>query len=839
LVKDSLFPITDPVVLFAAVAVIILVAPLLAARAKLPGMIGLILAGALLGPNALDWLARDQTIVLLGTVGLLYIVFMASLEIDLAGFRRYRAQSLIFGALSFSVPQVLGAFMALHLLGFETMSAVLLASMFGSHTLLAYPIVSRLGLSKNRAVTAAIGGTLVTDSAALLVLAVVAGSTRGELNPAFWTQLSLSLVAFVAVVLVGLPRLGRWFFRNVPGDGPLEFVFVLSAVFVAASLARPAGVEPIIGAFLAGLALNPLIPHSSSLANRIHFTGNALFIPFFLISVGMLLDARVLFADIWSWIVAGSMLVTVTTTKFLAAMVARLLFGYSRDEGAVLYSLSVAQAAATLAATMVGYEIGLFDETVINGVILMILGTCILAPWVADRYGRRLAITEEQRTSMEGTARQRVLVPLANPATAQPLIDLALLIRDSKGEEPILPLTVAADGPNVEAQVAYGEKMLGQAVTHVVAADVPARPVTRVDMNISSGILRACKELRITDIVIGWTGEVSTRERIFGTVLDQLLDARSRNLFVVRIAQPFATTDRIAFCVPPLAERDPGFPAAAMAIKRLASQVSAQLHLITEAGRMGPVQQRMSRVKPTAKVEPSAITSWDRLASKLEAEADEHTLVVLYGSRKGNLSWTHRLDRLPAELGKLLPGVNLLVVYPGEPEEASEFVLAGEASARASIDPDVVSFDLTGSHEQALAKMLEEGFPEDPKLAGKLRKALLRNAEEFSHELSPGVVMLYEQSRLVSHPVALVGTSREGLRFPKARRAIHLVLVVITPSERLAQADLDLLSQLAELLRSADIVDQVKSAESLAELRGALRLGRDPSASIPPWTQPE
>jgi Kef-type K+ transport system membrane component KefB/mannitol/fructose-specific phosphotransferase system IIA component (Ntr-type) len=826
---SSLFPITDPVVLFAAVAVIILVAPLLAARAKLPGMIGLILAGAVLGPNALDWLARDQTIVLLGTVGLLYIVFMASLEIDLAGFRRYRAQSLLFGALSFGVPQALGALMALHLLGFEFAAAILLASMFGSHTLLAYPIVSRLGLAKSRAVTTAVGGTLVTDTAALLVLAVVAGSTRGELNPAFWTQLSLSLLAFVILVLVGLPRLGRWFFRNVPGDGPLEFVFVLSAVFVSASLAKLAGVEPIIGAFLAGLALNPLIPQSSSLANRIHFTGNALFVPFFLISVGMLLDARVLLGDLWAWVIALSMLGTVIATKFLAAMVARLLFGYSREEGAVLYSLSLAQAAATLAATMVGYEIGLFNESVINGAILMILGTCVLAPWIADRFGRRLAVAEEQRAAVESAGQQRVLVPLANPATAQPLIDLALLIRDPKSEEPILPLTVAADGPDVEAQVAYGEKMLGQAVTHVVAADVPARPVTRVDMNISSGILRACKELRISDIVIGWTGEVSTRERIFGTVLDQLLDARQRNLLVVRIAQPFNTTERIYFCVPPLAERDPGFPAAAAAIKRLASQVSADLHLITEAGQMGLVQQRLSRVKPTAKVEPSAITSWDRLLGKLEAEVDEHTLVVLYGSRRGNLSWTSRLDRLPAELGERLAGVNLLVVYPGEPEESLGLSpLPGDVSARASLAPDVVSFHLEGGHEEALSQMLAEGFPDDPKLAAKLRKALLRNAQEFSHELSPGVVMLYEQSRLVDQPVALVGTSREGLRFPKARRPIHLVLVVITPSERLAQADLDLLSRLAELLRAPDIVDRVKSAESLDELRGALRVGDPP-----------
>ena len=344
---NELFPISDPVLVFAIVAALILLAPIVMGRWRLPGMIGLLAAGALLGPNALGVLARDQSFVLFGTVGLLYIMFTAALEIDMAVLKRHSGASLAFGLFTFGIPMGLGLVVAHHLLGFDWPAAILLASTFASHTLVTYPIASRLGITRNPAVTTAVGGTIVTDTLALLVLAVIVSSTRGSIDEMFWYRLGVSLALYVAAILVGLPLLARWFFRKVGRDGVAEFVFVLATVFGCAALSHLAGSEPIVGAFLAGLALNRLIPHHSTLMNRIQFTGEAVFVPFFLLSVGMLLDLRVFAGGPRAWAVALAMVVTVHVTKWLAAEATRLL-GYSRDQARLVFGLSVPQAAATL-----------------------------------------------------------------------------------------------------------------------------------------------------------------------------------------------------------------------------------------------------------------------------------------------------------------------------------------------------------------------------------------------------------------------------------------------------------------------------------------------------------
>ncbi|MDQ3556339.1 MAG: cation:proton antiporter, partial [Gemmatimonadota bacterium] len=453
-------PVTAPTQIVAIAMVIFLLAPLLMQRLRVPGLIGLILAGAIVGPNALNLLARDQTIVLLGTVGLLYLMFLAGVEIDLHGFRRYRNRSLVFGALTFFIPQLVGTAVG-RLLGYGWPAAILLASMFASHTLLAYPIAIRFGISKNGAVTTAVGGTIITDTAALLVLAVIAASTRGTLDALFWVRLVVLLAVYLAAVLWGLPRLGRWFFRRGRTGGIAEYVFILAALFTGAFLAEVAGVEAIVGAFLVGLALNPLIPEHGPLTNRIHFVGEAVFIPFFLLSVGMLVDVRVLFGGVDAWRVMIAMTVTVTLTKWLAARVTQRIYRFSPEEGWMIFGLSVPQAAATLAATLVGYEVGLFDDAVLNGSILMILVTCIVGPYVVEKFGRRMALREERRPLDPEAAPQRILVPMANPATANALLDLALVIREPGSTEPLFPLTVVPDEEERSAEnVALAEKML-------------------------------------------------------------------------------------------------------------------------------------------------------------------------------------------------------------------------------------------------------------------------------------------------------------------------------------------------------------------------------------------
>lgn len=325
------FPLKNPVLIFSLILFIILFAPLLLNKLRIPHLIGLIIAGAIIGPHGLNLMTRDSSIILFGTVGLLYIMFLAGIEMDLANFKKNSGKSLVFGMYTFMVPMILGTITSLYLLKFSMPASILLASMFASHTLIAYPIISQLGMAKNRAVNITVGGTMITDTLALMVLAVIVGMSTGEINQGFWVRLIISIIVFAGLIVLGFPVLGRWFFKRYD-DNILQYVFVLAMVFLGAFLAEAAGIESIIGAFLTGLALNRLIPQTSPLMNRIEFAGNALFIPFFLIGVGMLVDFKAFVKDFDTVKVAVIMTVVATVAKFTAAWMTQKTFRFTPDE---------------------------------------------------------------------------------------------------------------------------------------------------------------------------------------------------------------------------------------------------------------------------------------------------------------------------------------------------------------------------------------------------------------------------------------------------------------------------------------------------------------------------
>jgi Kef-type K+ transport system membrane component KefB len=663
-------PISDPVVVVALATAVFLVAPLFFERLRVPGIVGLIAAGALVGPHGLGLLERDETLVLLGTVGLLYLMFLAGVEIDLQGFSRYRNRSLVFGTLTYLLPQAIGTAVG-RFLGYGWPASILLGSVLASHTLIAYPAASRLGIAKNVAVTAAVGGTIITDLVALLVLAVVAASAEGELGAGFWLRLAVSLAVFAALVLWGLPRLGRWFFRNEEDGETGAYIFILASLFASAMLAQLAGVEPIIGAFLAGLALNRLVPEGTPLNNRIHFFGNAFFIPFFLFSVGMLVDVRVLTGSVQAWKVMLGMTGTVLGAKWLAAYLTRRVFGYTREEGWVVFGLSVPQAAATLAAALIGFRIELFDPAVLNGTILMILVTCTVGPWVVERYGRRLALQEERKPYRPSEAPQRILVPIAPPERADALLELALLVRAPGAEEPLLPLTVVpGDGRGAAGQVAKAEKMLRHAVVYASGADVPVVPLTRVDHHLAGGIVRGMAESRTTTLVAGWDGRRSRRAGILSDVLDQILERTEQLILVLKGEQPLNTARRMVLILPPYIDRSRGFFDAVRTLKLAANRLGVEILGLTVGEETGPYREALEAVKPEVPITLDPIAGWEAFPARLKTKVREGDLVVALSARRGTVAWDRELDRLPRRLADLVGGESLLVVYPCEVELA-------------------------------------------------------------------------------------------------------------------------------------------------------------------------
>jgi Kef-type K+ transport system membrane component KefB/nucleotide-binding universal stress UspA family protein len=658
---DFTLPFNDPIIVFAIVLSIILFAPLLFNKIKIPSIVGLILSGMLVGPNGFNFITRES-ILLFGTVGLLYILFLAALEIDMHDFKKNRKKSLVFGFLTFIIPITLGTLAGYYILGFNIISSLLLASMFASHTMLSYPIASRLGITKNQAVNVSVGGTIITNTASLLVLAIIASSAKGDLNQEFWIRTAISLPIFVGIVLYGFPHVGRWFFKNFE-DSVSQYIFVLGMVFIAGFLSKLAGVEPIIGSFLAGLALNRLIPHTSPLMNRIEFVGHAFFIPFFLIGVGMLVDLSAVFKGRDALMVAGTMIAIALGAKYLAAFLTQKIFRYSKTERHIIFGLSSDQAAATLAAILVGYNLGLLNEDVLNGTILMILVTCMVSSFVTEKAGRKQAIVESEKMPDIGETREKILVPISNPENIETLIGLAVIIKNPKSDEPIYPLAVINDDDDAKEKIISSNKMLEKAIKVASATDNPVRVMTRIDLNIPNGILRAIKELLITDVIIGWNGKLSALNRIFGSVLDTLLKNSEQMVFVSKINQPLNTFKRIIVAVPPNAEYELGFTRWISTIKILSKQLGVNVIFYGKENSLPKIEGQVKVIKPSIEASYNVFDDWEDFLI-LSREVKKDDLLLIVSARKGTVSYNRHLDNVPKQLSKYFQNTSFLFIYP-------------------------------------------------------------------------------------------------------------------------------------------------------------------------------
>jgi Kef-type K+ transport system membrane component KefB len=507
-------PLTAPGLLFAVLTAAILLAPLLARRLRLPEVVAVVIVGFAIGPTGLGLVERAGVVEVLGNVGLLYLMFVAGLELDLDDFIEHRRDSIGFGALTFLVPMTLGTLTALAL-GYEPLAALLLASCWASHTLVTYPVFQRVGTMGNRAVATSVGATIITDTAALLVLAVVARAHQGALTPVFWATLLPSMAILTAGAVLGLPRLARWFFSGRGQDRSLRFLFVMVALFVVASLAEVIGIEAIVGAFLAGLALNRSVPNGGALMERIDFLGATLFIPLFLLATGMLIDVQVLLEP-RTLLVGVSFTGVALLSKFLAAYGTGKLLRYDGAEIGAMFSLSAAQAAATLAAIVVGLNVGLIDGDTVNAVMMVILVTCVVAPAAASRYAARLP-----RPTPDRDLGDVVIVPMANPATAPRLVRIASVFARADGGI-VVPLMVVPSETE-EAQLEQARDLDDEVMEVAQSAGAEARSVLRIDASADAGIAHTVVEQRGSLLVMGWKGGTVRREALFGGIIDRVL----------------------------------------------------------------------------------------------------------------------------------------------------------------------------------------------------------------------------------------------------------------------------------------------------------------------------
>ena len=661
------FPVKNPVLIFAIILFLFLTMPVLMKKFRLPGMIGLLLAGALLGPNALGLLARDEAFVLLGSVGLIYIMFTAALEVDLAILKKYGVQSGVFGLLTFIIPQGLGTLIGYFLMRVTWPAAFLLGSMFASHTILAYPIVSRLGLSANRAVTATVGGTIITNILGLLVLAVVANMAQGDLDEAMWWRMAVSMTLFGCLVFIGLPRFGRWFFDQFSDDTSTHFVFILGAIFFCSAISPLAGLEPIIGAFLSGLALNRLIPYNGTLMNRLVFTGDAIFIPFFLLSVGMLLDGKVLFGSLKTWYYSVIMVVAAVGTKWLASEINQRIFGYTKDENRVVFGLSVVQAAATLAVVMVGFKMNLFDEAVVNATIVMILVTCVLGPYLVEKHASIMAQIEEpiETDEVEGL---RTLVPLISADQVESSMELALLLRESRSKDPIYPVHVVIDDDEIAENKARAEKILDKAISHASSANSPAEKIIRIDHSPERAIVKIRKELGSKLVIVPWDATPSKRGSKIGHFVDSLVLDSGIELIISRLPKSLSTCDRMLWLITPETPINEEFEASFQAMHLIKAQLGMPLRIFCAGSSKAQVEEKIRSLQPDLEIAGFTQYQSSRMFLPMLTETVEtRDLLVLNGVRNGSLESllevSDEFEQLPQRIVGKYPKNNFLMIF--------------------------------------------------------------------------------------------------------------------------------------------------------------------------------
>ena len=678
---DLTFPITDPTWIFLLVLLIILFAPILLNKLRIPHIIGMILAGLAIGEHGFNILARDSSFELFGKVGLYYIMFLAGLEMNMGDFKETRNKALVLGLLAFIVPIGIGFVANVSYLKYGVITSVLLASMYASHTLVAYPIVTRFGVSRHRSVSIAVGGTAVTDTLTLLVLAVVGGLFKGETGGLFWIWLVIKVIFLGTFIIYVFPRVGRWFFHRY-NDNVMQFIFVLAMVFLGAGLMEFVGMEGILGAFLAGLVLNRLIPHVSPLMNHLEFVGNALFIPYFLIGVGMLINLRVIFGHGDALKVAAVMIIMALTGKWIACWLTQKIYKMSVLERKLMYGLSTAQAAATLAAVLVGYNIilpggeRLLNDDVLNGTVLLILVTCVVSSLITERAAKKVAIddSEPEKTS-SATETEKILVALNNPNTIEDMVNLSLVIRDPKLKDNLLAINVINDDNTSDNLRMRSKRYLEKAAMMTTAVNVPLKQVTRYDLNIASGIIHSAKENEITSIITGLHHKANITDSFFGVLAEHLLKGLNCELIISKFLIPVHTLKRIVVAVPPKAEYESGFPRWMEHFCRMGSTLGCRVHFFANEKTTARLQTLIKKKHKQVLTDFSLLEDWNDLLVLTGQVSYDHLLVII-SARPGTLSYDSSFEKLPRQLSKYFSNNSLIVLYPnqsGEPLDTSFF----------------------------------------------------------------------------------------------------------------------------------------------------------------------
>ena len=672
------FPITDPTLIFFVVLLIVLFAPIIMGKLRIPHIIGMVLAGIVIGKYGLNILERDSSFELFGKVGLYYIMFLAALEMDMEGMKKNKSRLLIYGLLTCFIPFTLTYLMSVHLLHYSTKASLLLSCIMASNTLIAYPIVSRYGLQQKPSVTLSVGSSMLSLLIALVILAGLVASFGEHDGVLFWIFFATKFAAYCGFMIFLIPRLTRWFLRRY-SDAVMQFIFVMAMLFMSAALSQIVGIEGVFGAFFAGLILNRYIPHVSPLMNRLEFIGNALFIPYFLIGVGMLINVNLLFQGGHILWVIFCIVFFGTLGKAIAAYAACLGFRLPLSSGHMMFGLTSAHAAGSIAMVMVGMNIligpntYLVNDDMLNGVVIMILFTCIISSLLTDWSSQKIILRDKELPEAEDEKKgndEKILIPVRYPEYADSLMDLALLVRNQKLNRGLVCLNVVYDDKDMRYNQEQGRQLLDHCSQLAAATDVMTQTQVRIAANIANGIKHAFNEFQCSEIIIGMHMHPERSPKFWGEFHQSLFNGLSRQIIMARVIQPLNTIRRIQVAVPSRAEFEPGFYRWLERLSRMAGNLDCRIQFHGRTETLALINEYIQNRHHEVRADYALMNHWNEMPQLAAQISNDHMLVVIT-ARKGTVSYKTALERLPEEITRFFSGTNLMIIFPDQYGDSS------------------------------------------------------------------------------------------------------------------------------------------------------------------------
>ena len=672
------FPITDPTLIFFVVLLIVLFAPIIMGKLRIPHIIGMVLAGIVVGKYGLNILERDSSFDLFGKVGLYYIMFLAALEMDMEGMKKNKSRLLIYGLLTCFIPFTLTYLMSIHLLHYSAKASLLLSCIMASNTLIAYPIVSRYGLQQKPSVTLSVGASMLSLLIALVILAGLVASFGEHDGVLFWVFFAAKFAAYCGFMIFLIPRLTRWFLRRY-SDAVMQFIFVMAMLFMSAALSQIVGIEGVFGAFFAGLILNRYIPHISPLMNRLEFIGNALFIPYFLIGVGMLINVNLLFQGGHILWVIFCIVFFGTLGKAIAAYAACLGFRLPLSSGHMMFGLTSAHAAGSIAMVMVGMNIligpntYLVNDDMLNGVVIMILFTCIISSLLTDWSSQKIILRDKELPEAEDEKKgndEKILIPVRYPEYADSLMDLALLVRNQKLNRGLVCLNVVNDDKDMRYNQEQGRQLLDHCSQLAAATDVMTQTQVRIAANIANGIKHAFNEFQCSEIIIGMHMHPERSPKFWGEFHQSLFNGLSRQIIMARVIQPLNTIRRIQVAVPSRAEFEPGFYRWLERLSRMAGNLDCRIQFHGRTETLALINEYIQNRHHEMRADYALMNHWNEMPQLAAQISNDHMLVVIT-ARKGTVSYKTALERLPEEITRFFSGTNLIIIFPDQYGDSS------------------------------------------------------------------------------------------------------------------------------------------------------------------------